>query len=86
MVTTAPYPFSSWNGAVKSSGAALTGVEAVPNGFTTYFELPTGEKLQPLLVAVSQAEVRAKIRTGGVKASMFRDTDAIEGLRARFRL
>jgi hypothetical protein len=43
----------------------------IPDGFTTYFEIRADPDPAPLIEAIARANVRAKIRTGGVKPGMF---------------
>ncbi|HET7613142.1 MAG TPA: hypothetical protein VFK26_04400, partial [Gemmatimonadaceae bacterium] len=50
---------------------------ALPRTLTTYFEIPTGGGLQPLVAAIAATGTRAKIRTGGVTADAFPDAEVI---------
>jgi hypothetical protein len=49
----------------------------LPHQVTAYFELPLDEKLADLVGALSLHKQRAKIRTGGVTAEAFPETEAI---------
>lgn len=42
----------------------------VPSGMTAYFEIPLTEELADSVAACAAAGVRAKLRTGGIEASM----------------
>lgn len=52
-------------------------VNALPNYLTTYFEIPTDERLPDLVCALALYEQRAKIRTGGTTADVFPQTREI---------
>ena len=43
----------------------------VVDGFVTYFEIPTDRDPAPLIHAIASANCRVKIRTGGLKQSLF---------------
>lgn len=51
--------------------------EAVPPQFTNYFEIPNGENLADLVVALAVNKQRAKIRTGGVTADAFPRAESV---------
>jgi hypothetical protein len=50
-----------------SPDAIEPAASAVPQGFTTYFEIPADPDPGPLLEAVAAGRCRAKIRTGGIE-------------------
>jgi hypothetical protein len=53
------------------SAAALPGILAkLPKGIQAYAEIPLSEDPVPFLKAIGAAGLRAKVRTGGVKAEM----------------
>jgi hypothetical protein len=60
---------------MEAKAGALTPIReyagAIPDGFTTYFEIRPDPDPAPLIEAIARANARAKIRTGGVKPEMF---------------
>lgn len=60
---------------IEVKAASVTEIEkivgAVPDYFTTFFELPIGEDLPELVSSLALNNQRAKIRTGGITPDLF---------------
>ncbi len=56
--------------AVELKAASVAEIEEVP-GLTAYVELPSNNDPTPLISALTHEKLRAKIRTGGLKADAF---------------
>ncbi len=63
----------------ESPEVIRTTASAVPEGFTTYFEVAHDGDLSPLLHTIGQVNGRAKVRTGGLQEHSFPSTDDLAG-------
>jgi len=57
-----------------NSSVIETATNALPRGVTAYFEVPVDEAMPDLIAAISLADQRAKIRTGGITTDAFPTT------------